>query len=72
MYVYYLLLYNTYFSSCFFFHNFQFFIDIMDLHKYLSLQVMTCKMCGKEYCSNQNYDKHVKSCSSQVKYKCND
>ena len=44
----------------------------MDLHKYLSLQVMRCKMCAKEYCSKQNYDKHVKSCSSQVTYKCND
>ena len=55
-----------------FFHNLQFFIYIMDLHKYLSLQVMRCKMCAKEYCSKQNYDKHVKSCSSQVTYKCND
>ena len=33
---------------------------------------MKCKMCGKEYCSKQNYEKHIKSGSCQVTYKCND
>ena len=33
---------------------------------------MKCKMCGKEYCSKQNYEKHIKSGSCQVTYKCNE
>ena len=33
---------------------------------------MKCKMCGKEYCSKQNYEKDIKSGSCQVTYKCND
>ena len=33
---------------------------------------MKCKMCGKEYCSKQNYEKHIKHGSCQVTYKCND
>ena len=33
---------------------------------------MKCKVYGKEYCSKQNYEKHIKSGSCQVTYKCND
>ena len=33
---------------------------------------MKCKVCGKEYCSKQNYEKHIKSGSCQVTYKCNE
>ena len=42
-----------------------------NLHK-IFFKVMKCKMCGKEYCSKQNYEKHIKSGSCQVTYKCND